>query len=198
MSELIVDNLPIPIYEECRKIELLHELFEKGIDPFWHETNEVKILINENKDFEKEVLADRENQSEPNNSVNLEELYHLTQIIQDEIWNVTRSRPTGKIRIDRVNQQIVNQFLEYGIDNYAMQLEVFIKSLIIDDGWSPERFRGYPYLLQMIRDSNGRTKMNHLQALMNKARVMIPPNISTTPIHVIEPSISKSSNPSDA
>jgi hypothetical protein len=198
LSELIVDNLPMPIYEECRKIELLHELFEKGIDPFWYETNEDKILINDNDEFEKEALTDRGNQQEGNKSVNLEELYHLTQIIQDEIWNVTRNRPTGKIRIDRINQQIVDQFLESGIDNYAMQLEIFIKSLIIDDGWSPERFRGYPYLLQMIRDTKGRTKMNHLQALMNKARVMIPPDVAVKHIEIIEPALTKSANPSDA
>ena len=193
-----VHNLPAKIYEKCRVIDMLHDLFVKGIDPFFVETDEVKRMISDNIIDEENVFAERENQPVPNISVNLQELYNLTQMIQDEIWNVTRYRPTGKIKLDRINQQLIDNFLESGIDNYTIQLEIFIKSLIIDDGWSPERFRGYPLLLKLISETTGRTKMNHLQALLNKTRIMIPPNISTTPIHVIEPSISKSSNPSDA
>ncbi len=195
---LIVDNLPSLIYPECAKVDDLHYSLVRGIDPFWSETDEVKIMIDENKKVEDGIFDEREEQPAPNNSVNLQELYVLTRMIQDDIWGVTKFRPTGKIRTDTINRQINQTFLDYGIDNYASQLEVFIKSLIIDDGWNPQRFRGYQYLLTMIRETKGLAKMNHLQALTNKARIMIPPDISTTPVHVIEPSISKSSNPSDA
>ena len=198
MSEYIVDNLPAPIFPECRKIALLHDMFVRGIDPFWHEQNELKVMIDENLNDENKAFAERQNEPVQSNSVNLQELYHLTQMIQDDIWRVTKYRPTGKIRVDRVNQQINDVFLERGIDNYANQLEVFIKSLIIDDGWSPERFRGYSHLLTMIKETVGLTKMNHLQALMNKARIMIPPDISIRHIEIIEPALTKTANPSDA
>ncbi len=198
MTMYLIENLPSPIFPECRKIDLLHDMFVRGIDPFWNETNELKLMIDENKDDEGKIFEERKEQPMPSNSINLEELYHLTQMIQNDIWNVTRHRPTGKIRVDRVNEAINTIFLERGIDNYANQLEVFIKSLIIDDGWSPDRFRGYPHLLTMIKETVGLTKMNYLQALTNKARIMIPPNISIKHIEIIEPALSKTANPSDA
>ena len=173
-------------------------MFVRGIDPFWHETNELKVMIDENLNDENKAFAERQNEPVQSNSVNLQELYYLTKMIQDDIWRVTKYRPTGKIRVDRVSQQINDVFLERGIDNYANQLEVFIKSLIIDDGWSPERFRGYSHLLTMIKETVGLTKMNHLQALMNKARIMIPPDISIRHIEIIEPALTKTANPSDA
>lgn len=177
MSELVITTLPSNIYAECRKIDLLHDLFVKGIDPFFVETDEIKIMVNDHKDDEKRIFDERKESPMPRSSVNVEELYNLAKIIQDDIWNVTKFRPTGRIRVDRINEQTIERFMEYGIDNYAIQLEVFIKSLIIDDGWSPESFRGYQHLLVMIRETNGRTKMNHLQALLNKARKMIPPDL---------------------
>jgi len=196
--DIIVSTLPFPVFTECRKNDELRDKFARGIDPFWIETNEIKKMIDQHRDEENERFEQREQEPTPSNSVNLQELYNLTQMIQDDIWRVVRYRPTGKIRVDRITQEINSNFLEYGIDNHASRLEVFIKSLILDDGWSPERFRGYSHLLTMIKETTGHTKLNHLQALLNKARIMIPPDISTTPIHVIEPSISKSSNPSDA
>ena len=186
MSEYVVDNLPAPIFEKCRKIDLLHDMFVKGIDPFFVETDKIKMSVDEHKDFENSTFENRKDIPEPRISINVEELYNLTKMIQDDIWNVIRYKPTGKIRIDRVKKEINETFMEYGIDNYANQLEVFIKSLIIDDGWNPESFRGYQHLLAMIRDTKGLTKMNYLQALMNKARKMIPPNLRTENSFVID------------
>ena len=198
MSEYVVDNLPAPIFEKCRKIDLLHDMFVKGIDPFFVETDKIKMSIGEHDEFENNRFEERKNAPAPSISINVEELWNLTKIVQNDIWRVTKYHPTGKVRVDIINEQINKKFMEFGIDNYASQLEVFIKSLIVDDGWNPESFRGYQHLLAMIRDTKGLTKMNYLQALMNKARKMMPPNISTTPVYVIEPSISKSANPKDA
>lgn len=198
MSEIVVGNLPANIYDEHRKIALLHDMFVRGIDPFFVEIDEIKIKSDEHKDFENETFEFRKDVPEPRISLNVEELFHLTQMIQEDIWNVTRFRLTGKIRVDRINEEVNERFMEYGIDNYANQLDVFIKSLIIDDGWNPESFRGYQHLLTMIRETTGRIKMNHLQALMNKARKMIPPNIAIKHIEIIEPALTKSANPKDA
>ncbi len=186
MVEYTVSTLPAPIFDECRKIDLLHDMFVKGIDPFFVETDKIKMSVDEHKDFENSTFEFRKDIPEPKISINVEEIYNLTKMIQDDIWRVTKYHPTGKIRIDRINEQINERFMECGIDNYANQLDVFIKSLIIDDGWNPESFRGYQHLLIMINETKGLAKMNHLQALMNKIRKMIPPNLHTENSFVID------------
>jgi len=186
MVEYTVSTLPAPIFDECRKIDLLHNMFVKGIDPFFVETDKIKMSVDEHKDFENSTFEFRKDIPEPKISINVEEIYNLTKMIQDDIWRVTKYHPTGKIRIDRINEQINERFMGYGIDNYANQLDVFIKSLIIDDGWNPESFRGYQHLLIMINETKGLAKMNHLQALMNKIRKMIPPNLHTENSFVID------------
>ena len=75
---------------------------------------------------------------------------------------------------------------------------VYIESLITIDGFNPSMFHGYKHLEMMIHESVGNIKMNYLLALMNIVRQIIPPDITTTPVHVIEPTIPKNSNPRDA
>ena len=155
-------------------------------------------MIEHQENIDNEIAERQETPPEPRFSKNVEELSHLTEMIQADIFNVIRPNLKGNIRHDRFIEESNQRFLDSGIPLYTNQLVVFIESLIIEDGFSPESFLGYRHLATLIRESNGLTKMNHLQALMNKARKIIPPDIVTTPVRVIEPSISKSTNPKDA
>ena len=198
-EDYVVDNYPIIDSEECRKIAELHNTFLKGEDPFFVETNKVKkIIIEHQENIDNEIAEIEANPPEPRFSKNIEELYHLTEMIQADISNVVRPKFTGKIKHDRFIEETNKKFIDNGIDLYTSQLVVFIESLIIEDGFSPESFRGYGHLAILMRESDGLAKMNHLLALMNKARKIIPPNISVRQIEIVEPALSKSANPRDA
>jgi len=199
IEEFVVSNLPVPIFKECRKIEKIHDAILKGNDPFPVEPDKVKKTMKEHQENIDNEIADREaNPPEPRFSKNVEELFYLTEMIQADISNVVRPKFTGKIKHDRFIEDSNQRFLESGIPLYTSQLVVFIESLIIEDGFSPESFRGYRHLAILIDESHGLLRMNHLLELMNKVRKIIPPNISTKQIEVVEPAISKSANPRDA
>jgi len=182
-----VSNLPVPIFKECRKIEEIHYAFLKGDDPFFVETNEVKkTMIEHQENIDNEIAERQETPPEPRFSKNVEELSHLTEMIQADIFNVIRPNLKGNIRHDRFIEESNQRFLDSGIPLYASQLVIFIESLIIEDGFSPESFRGYRHLATLIRESNGLTKMNHLLELMNKVRKIIPPNLHTENSFVVD------------
>lgn len=197
MTQYVVSNLPVNVYPECRKIILLHDLFSRGIDPFWTELNPINLALAENKRKQQSIMEERRKNPKPRVSANMQDLYILTRMIQEDIFRVTQYRPTGHVRRDTVSRSINDNFLNTGIDNYAVQLEIFINSLIIDDGWTPDSFQGFEHTLTMLRESTGLQKMNYLQILKNKISIIIPLDVSTTDVKVIEPSISKSSNTSD-
>ncbi|MBT4325609.1 MAG: hypothetical protein HOD60_01685 [Candidatus Nitrosopelagicus sp.] len=195
-----VDNLPAPIFEKCTILAKIRDRIHKGEDMLMVIKDESEERRNEHEvDNQNRINESSNNQyKQPRYTKNIESLYHLTMEIQEKI-NMVNDPPTPRrIRdIQMVNRNI-ERFFESGIDNYADDLVVYIESLVIDEGFDPSYFHGYTRLVKMIKDTQGMKKKSYLLSLMNKVRQVIPPDISTTPIHVIEPSISKSSNPSDA
>ncbi len=200
MIEQIVDNLPAPIFTECTKIATIRDKIHKGEDMIMIEKDDKQERRDEYQDENNERInqSSEQQNNQPRYSKNTEALFYLTEQIQRKIDLVNDPPMTGKIRHDATVRAVVQRFFDNGIDNYADELVVYIESLIIDEGFDPSLFQGYTRIRKMIKEANGMMKKNYLVSLMNKVRQIIPPNISTTPVHVIEPSISKSSNPSDA
>jgi len=197
---IIVDNLLAPIFESCTPIIEIRDSIRKGED---------RIMVKIDERDQRRTEYETENQNridessqeqyrQPRYTKNIESLYYLTVEIQDKI-NMVNDPPTPRrIRDIQMVKTKIERFFESEIDNYADELVVYIESMVIDEGFDASIFHGYTRLVKMINDSQGMKKKHYLLSLMNKVRQVIPPDISTTPVHVIEPSISKSSNPSDA
>ena len=200
MSEYVVENLPAPIFPECTKIAKIRDRIHKGEDMLMIEKDEKQDRRDEHQDENYTLInaSSKQQNNQPRYTKNIEALYFLTEQIQQKIDFVNEPPFNGKIRHDSNIRDNIQRFFNNGIDNYADDLVIYIESLIIDDGFNASLFHGYTRIVKMIKESHGMTKKKYLLALMNKTRQIIPPNIATKPVHVIEPSISKSSNPSDA
>ena len=197
---IIVDNLPAPIFETCTPIIKIRDSIRKGEDRIMVEIDERDQRRNEHEIDNQNRINELSNEQhrQPRYTKNIESLYRLTMEIQDKI-NMVNDPPTPRrIRDIQMVKTKIERFFESEIDNYADELVVYIESMVIDEGFDASIFHGYTRLVKMINDSQGMKKKHYLLSLMNKVRQFIPPDISTTPVHVIEPSISKSSNPSDA
>ena len=198
MMDNIVETLPTLDYKEHREIATIRDNIQKGIDPIISPTDKIEITRNEIQHEFDEQLTQQDDSIQPSFSKNIEELYHLTSLIQHEISFVLSPQFTGKMRYDNQIRDRINRFLNDNIPLYSSQLVVYIESLILVDHFQPSKFHGYKNLERMIETSNGFTKMNHLQSLVNMCRQLIPADVTMKTVQVIEPAISKSANPRDA
>jgi len=200
MSEYVVETLLAPIFDSCSSITKIRDKIWNGEDMLMIDKDEIQDRRDEHQ-YEKDDHIEQSSKQEytqPTYTKNIETLYYLTVKIQDNIDEVLNPHFTGKIRHDQQIRSSITRFFDESIELYSNQLVTYIEGLIIYERFDPRKFQGYTNIAKMITESTGHKKMNYLLALTNIARLVIPPDITTKPVHVIEPSISKSSNPKDA
>lgn len=185
MSEYPVLTLPVVDNPELRKLAEIRQAVQEG--EFDQVYSESQIIQNEFEEEEKELLELRSQaEAPPRHSKNIESLYQLTLVIDAEMKSIMQPNFTGKLRVDNVIKERINQYYTVRIKQYARQIRIYISSLITVDGFSKDSFVGYEKLEELVAQNNGMKSEEFLLKLLNIARQVIPPDLHTANSFVVD------------
>lgn len=111
---------------------------------------------------------------------------------------ITRIRLTGKRSVDNIIKKDVADYYKRRIQNHASEIVSYLNGLIQRDDYPEEMFGNYKVIKQVLDLSEGQTKDKYLVDLYICAKTAIPPTVWESERVVVEPAITKTSNPPDA
>lgn len=186
MTSMLIETLPVIFNEDVYKIAKLRKALQDGV--FDQVDNPLQIMKETYEIENDETLEYLKHQEErtQKTSANIEGLYELVQIIQNEMKFVLQPNFTGKIRHDNVIRERIDKYYETGIKMFARQIRIYIDSLIQVDGFPTHMFGDYRRLENLILKTDGIQSEEFLLRLLNLARQIIPPNLFTSNSYVID------------
>jgi len=111
---------------------------------------------------------------------------------------ITRIKLTGKKRIDNMIKKDIADYYERRVQNHANEIVSYVNGLVIQDSFPIEMFSNYKVIKQVLDLVKGIQKDKYLVDLYICAKTAIPQNVWESERVVVEPAISKTSNPPDA
>ena len=181
-----VDTLPAIFNDEIYKIGKIREALKNGV--FDKVDNPLLTLQREYdlEDDKKLQYYAQQEETDPIHSANLENLYELCQIIQNEMKFVLQPNFNGKMRHDNMINDRINKYYDTGIKKFARQIRIYIDSLIQFDHLPANKFGDYRRLESLILKTDGVQSEEYLLKLLSIARQNIPPNLITENSYVID------------
>ena len=181
-----VDTLPALMNDEIYKIGKLREALQNGE---FDKVDDPLLVLQRDYDLDDDKTLQQYSQQEetdPRHSANLENLYALVQIIQDEMRFVLQPNFIGKMRHDNMINDRINKYYDTGIKKYARQIRIYCDALIQFDHLPANAFGDYRRLESLIMKTDGVQSEEYLLKLLSIARQNIPPNLITENSYVID------------
>ena len=181
-----VDTLPALMNDEIYKIGKLREALQNGE---FDKVDDPLLVLQRDYDLDDDKTLQQYSQQEetdPRHSANLENLYALVQIIQDEMRFVLQPNFIGKMRHDNMINDRINKYYDTGIKKYARQIRIYCDALIQFDHLPAKMFGDYRRLESLIMKTDGVQSEEYLLKLLSIARQNIPPNLITENSYVID------------
>ncbi|MBT4325287.1 MAG: hypothetical protein HOD60_00045 [Candidatus Nitrosopelagicus sp.] len=183
--DMIVDTLPVLVYDEVVKVGLVRKDIEDGV--FEKTETPIQSMMNNHQIESDERIEQIHNPDEPpRQSANLESLYELVQIITMDMQFAMHPQFTGKIRQDNRIEQRLEKYYKISIKKYAKQLKIYIDGLIKYDNYPAKLFDDYERLEMVIRNTDDEVADEFLLKLLTIVRQMIPPNFHQINTFVID------------
>lgn len=184
--EQLVDNYPVLCYDEVYKVGKLRKDLQDGV--LDRVETPVQNMRNNHETENDQYLEhmSKQEESTPKQSANLEALYELVQMIDQEMKFAMHPPFTGKIRQDNMVRAKLVKYYTTSIKKYAKQIRIYIDALIKYDNYPAYMFDDYVRLEKLVQHTDSEIADEYLLKLLNISRQMIPPNLHTQNSFVID------------